>query len=287
VAEYQSFFGEVDDTRSLRTYFGDIGKIPLLTREEEVVLARRAKAGERDAVRRMAESNLRFVVSIAKNYRNRGMPMPDLINEGNIGLMKAIQHFDPERGVRFISYAVWWIRQSITESLQEYRSMIHIPANRVEDANRRMRTEQSLAQRLGREPSDAELAKEVGVSPAEADRFQGDTPSFVSLEHPLGDSDEDRTMGEILRDDETPPIESLVHLSALRSDISGVLEVLPKKERRILEMRFGLRGQSPLTLQEAGKKLGLSRERIRQLENRALARLRQPGRSTVLREYLN
>ena len=287
MSDTHGFHGEVDETRSLKTYFGDIGKIPLLTREEERALARRARAGERDAVRRLAEANLRFVVSIAKNYRGRGMPMPDLINEGNVGLMKAIQHFDPERGVRFISYAVWWIRQSITESLQEYRTMVHVPANRVEDANRRLRAEQALAQKLGHSPSHAELAQSLGATRAESDRFEGDTPSFLSLENPLGDSDEDRTMGELLRDEESPPIESLVHLSALRSDLAGVLGELPVKERRILEMRYGLRGGNPLTLQEAGRKLGLSRERIRQLENRALSRLRRPGAASPLREYLN
>ena len=287
MAEYKSFFGEVDETRSLKAYFGDIGKIPLLTREEEKTLAQRVRKGERDAERRLAEANLRFVVSIAKNYRNRGMPLPDLINEGNVGLMKAIQHFDPERGVRFISYAVWWIRQSITEALQEYRSLIHIPANRVEDANRRMRAEQALTQQLGHEPSTSELANELGVTRSEADRFEGDTPSFLSLEHPIGDPDEDRTMGERLADEEAPPLESLVQLSALRSDVSEALEDLPQKERRIIELRFGLRGKAPLTLQEAGRKLGLSRERIRQLENRALGRLRRPGRASFLSDYLN
>lgn len=275
------------DGRTLRAYFDDIGANPLLTPEEEKELARRKNHGDKEAHRRLVVSNLRFVVSIAKKYQNQGVPLEDLISEGNIGLLRAVDHFDLTFGVRFISYAVWWIRQSITEALQEYRSLIHIPANRVEDANRRMRAEQALTQQLGHEPSTSELANELGVTRSEADRFEGDTPSFLSLEHPIGDPDEDRTMGERLADEEAPPLESLVQLSALRSDVSEALEDLPQKERRIIELRFGLRGKAPLTLQEAGRKLGLSRERIRQLENRALGRLRRPGRASFLSDYLN
>lgn len=287
MAEYQSFYAEVDETRSLKAYFGDIGKISLLTPEEEKQLARRSRAGDKDAAKRLAEANLRFVVSVAKNYRNRGMPLPDLINEGNLGLLKAIRHFDPDRGVRFISYAVWWIRQSITEALQEHRSLVHIPANRVEDANRLNRAEAALAQQLGHEPTPRDLSIQLKMSHEQLDRRQGDSPSFASLDQPLGDSDEDRTVSEILEDRESPPLESLVTLSTLRSDLLDVLHDLPLKERKVLEMRFGLKGHSPMTLQEAGKRMGLSRERIRQLENRALSRLRRPGASAYLQEYLN
>jgi len=272
------------DGRTLRAYFDDIGANPLLTPEEEKELARRKNHGDKEAHRRLVVSNLRFVVSIAKKYQNQGVPLEDLISEGNIGLLRAVDHFDLTFGVRFISYAVWWIRQAINSALHEQRNIVHIPLNRSIEHTRITQTEVFMQQSLLRNPHPSELAKRMHKNVSEVDRIRKQLHAYVSLDAPIT-VDEDTSVGDLLTDPDRPLLEEQLADRAMQEDVYAAVNTLDPKERKVVAMRFGLNGYHSMTLEEVGGRLKLSRERIRQIEQKALRRLKNPLR-TSLREHL-
>ena len=259
--------GKLDDP--VRMYLKEIGKIKLLTPEEELALAKRMAEGDEEAHKRMSEANLRLVVSIAKRYVGRGMQLLDLIQEGNLGLMKAVEKFDYTKGYKFSTYATWWIRQSITRAIADQARTIRIPVHMVETINRVLRTSHSMVQSLGREPTTEEVAQEP-----------------VSLETPVGE-EEDSHLGDFLPDsDASQPPEEASH-TLLHEQLEDVLATLTPREQQVLRMRFGLQDGKPHTLEEVGKEFDVTRERIRQIESKALRKLRHPSRSKKLRDFLN
>ena len=270
----------------VRMYLKEIGKVPLLTPEEEVALAIRMSEGDEAAKRRMAEANLRLVVSIAKRYVGRGMLILDLIQEGNLGPIKAVEKFDYTKGYKFSTYATWWIRQSITRAIADQGRTIRIPVHMAETINRVIRCSRQLLQELGREPTPEEIAKELAM-PAEKVRYTlkiAQEP--VSLETPIGE-EEDSHLGDFIPDeDASEPIEA-ASLMLLREQISEVLDTLTPRERKVLELRFGMVDGRCRTLEEVGKEFDVTRERIRQIEAKALRKLRHPSRSKKLRDFLN
>ena len=276
--------GKLDDP--VRMYLKEIGKIKLLSPEEELEVAKRMAAGDEEARKRMSEANLRLVVSIAKRYVGRGMQLLDLIQEGNLGLMKAVEKFDYTKGYKFSTYATWWIRQSITRAIADQARTIRIPVHMVETINRVLRTSHSMVQSLGREPTTEEVAKELHMDVSKVEEIMKIAQEPVSLETPVGE-EEDSHLGDFLPDTDAsqPPEEASYAL--LREQLEDVLATLTPREQQVLRMRFGLQDGKPHTLEEVGKEFDVTRERIRQIESKALRKLRHPSRSKKLRDFLN
>ena len=276
--------GRLDDP--VRMYLKEIGKIKLLTPEEELETAKRMAQGDEAARQRMSEANLRLVVSIAKRYVGRGMQLLDLIQEGNLGLMKAVEKFDYTKGYKFSTYATWWIRQSITRAIADQARTIRIPVHMVETINRVLRTSHSMVQTLGREPTTEEVAKELHMDVSKVEEIMKIAQEPVSLETPVGE-EEDSHLGDFLPDTDAsqPPEEASYTL--LREQLEDVLATLTPREQEVLRMRFGLRDGKPHTLEEVGKEFDVTRERIRQIESKALRKLRHPSRSKKLRDFLS
>jgi RNA polymerase primary sigma factor len=258
----------------LRVYLREIAQVSLLSPEEEVALAARIRAGDARAREQMIEANLRLVVKIAHDYANFGLPMPDLISEGNIGLIKAVERFDPSKGGKLSTYAAWWIKQSIKRALANQSKTIRLPVHLVDKIAKIRRVAQSLSEELGREPTDDELAEEVGLSAAKLSQLRMASLKPASLDAPLSDED-GKELGETVGDLEAPtPLDQLSE-SNLLDELGGILKVLDERERRIISARFGLEGATPKTLEEVGRRFGVTRERIRQLQNGALLKLRR------------
>ena len=276
--------GKLDDP--VRMYLKEIGKIKLLTPEEELALAKRMAEGDEEAHKRMSEANLRLVVSIAKRYVGRGMQLLDLIQEGNLGLMKAVEKFDYTKGYKFSTYATWWIRQSITRAIADQARTIRIPVHMVETINRVLRTSHSMVQSLGREPTTEEVAQELHMEVSKVEEIMKIAQEPVSLETPVGE-EEDSHLGDFLPDsDASQPPEEASH-TLLHEQLEDVLATLTPREQQVLRMRFGLQDGKPHTLEEVGKEFDVTRERIRQIESKALRKLRHPSRSKKLRDFLN
>ena len=279
--EYEN--AKLDDP--VRMYLKEIGKIPLLTPEEEFEVAKDEKA--RDAARkRMSEANLRLVVSIAKRYVGRGMQLLDLIQEGNLGLMKAVEKFDYTKGYKFSTYATWWIRQSITRAIADQARTIRIPVHMVETINKVLRTSHSMVQSLGREPTTQEIAAELHMDVQKVEEILKIAQEPVSLETPIGEED-DSHLGDFIQDDDASQPAEEASYTLLREQLEEVLKTLTPREEEVLRMRFGLIDGKPHTLEEVGKKFDVTRERIRQIESKALRKLRHPSRSKKLRDFLN
>ncbi len=273
----------IDDP--VRMYLKEIGRVPLLNAEMEVELARRIEEGDDEAKRRLAEANLRLVVSIAKRYVGRGMLFLDLIQEGNLGLIKAVEKFDYRKGYKFSTYATWWIRQAITRAIADQARTIRIPVHMVETINKLIRVQRHLLQELGREPTAEEIAEEMEVSVERVREILKVAQEPVSLETPIGE-EEDSHLGDFIEDEDAPaPAEAASYL-LLREQIGEVLSSLTPREKRVLELRFGLDDGRARTLEEVGQVFGVTRERIRQIEAKALRKLRHPSRSKKLKDYL-
>ncbi|WP_273227291.1 RNA polymerase sigma factor RpoD [Mogibacterium timidum] len=270
---------------AVRMYLKEIGKVPLLTGEQERELAIRMEQGDEDAKKKLCESNLRLVVSIAKRYLNRGLSFLDLIQEGNLGLIKAVDKFDYTKGYKFSTYATWWIRQAITRSIADQARTIRIPVHMVETINKLIRISRQLLQELGREPTSEEIAKEMGITVEKVREIKKISQDPVSLETPIGE-EEDSHLGDFIPDDDVPaPVEAAAY-SMLKEQLMEVLDTLSEREKKVLMLRFGLEDGRPRTLEEVGKEFNVTRERIRQIEAKALRKLRHPSRSKKLRDYL-
>ena len=270
---------------SISWYLEQINKIPLLTREEEDALARRARAGDQKAKEELIKANLRFVVSIAKKYQTSGISLLDLINEGNMGLIKAAESFDPDRGYHFISYAVWWIRQAILLAISQKTSLIRLPLNRTADMQKIDKVHKSLESKLGREPSPAEIAEELDMDNDEINHLRNITQDFVSLDATIGNS-EDNTVLSLVEDLKVESPDKKVFDESLKEALNEVLDTLTPSEREILKLRYGLDGNEPMSLQQIGERFKLSKERIRQIEKKAIRKLRLPSRSQKLKSFL-
>ena len=270
---------------AVRMYLKEIGKVPLLTGEQERELAIRMEQGDEDAKKKLCESNLRLVVSIAKRYLNRGLSFLDLIQEGNLGLIKAVDKFDYTKGYKFSTYATWWIRQAITRSIADQARTIRIPVHMVETINKLIRISRQLLQELGREPTSEEIAKEMGITVEKVREIKKISQDPVSLETPIGE-EEDSHLGDFIPDNDVPaPVEAAAY-SMLKEQLMEVLDTLSEREKKVLMLRFGLEDGRPRTLEEVGKEFNVTRERIRQIEAKALRKLRHPSRSKKLRDYL-
>ena len=275
-----------DEDKSLDLYLREIGETPLINAAEEVELAKRIKLGDQWALEKLTKANLRFVVSVAKQYQNQGLSLADLINEGNIGLIKAAKRFDETRGFKFISYAVWWIRQAILQSLAEQSRIVRLPLNRVGTLHKIGKISSSLQQEFGRDPSANEIAKKLSLSEGEVSDTLKISNSHLSLDAPFSVS-EDNSLIDILEDEEQPsPDESLLS-DSLRVEIEKALDTLSPREALVINLYFGLNHQKPLTLEEIGARFSLTRERVRQIKEKAIRRLRHASRSKALRAYLN
>ena len=274
----------IDDP--VRMYLKEIGKVPLLSTKEETALAEKMEEGDKEAQRQLAEANLRLVVSIAKRYVGRGMLFLDLIQEGNLGLIKAVEKFDYKKGYKFSTYATWWIRQSITRAIADQARTIRIPVHMVETINKLLRVTRQLLQEYGREPTHEELSRELGISVDRVREIQKIAQDPVSLETPIGE-EEDSHLGDFIQDDSSPaPAESATYM-LLREQLKAVLDTLQPREARVLKLRFGLDDGRMRTLEEVGKEFNVTRERIRQIEAKALRKLRHPSRSKKLKDYLD
>jgi RNA polymerase primary sigma factor len=274
----------IDDP--VRMYLKEIGKVDLLTAEEEVDLAKRMEQGEMEAKRQLVEANLRLVVSIAKKYVGRGMLFLDLIQEGNMGLMKAVEKFDYTKGYKFSTYATWWIRQAITRSIADQARTIRIPVHMVETINKLIRVSRQLLQEKGREPTPEEIGEEMDMSADKVREIKKIAQEPVSLETPIGE-EEDSHLGDFIEDEDAPAPASAASYMLLRDQLDNVLDTLTDREKRVLELRFGIEDGRPRTLEEVGKEFGVTRERIRQIEAKALRKLRHPSRSKKLKDYLS
>ncbi len=270
----------------IRMYLKEIGKIKLLTPEEELEVAKKMSEGDEQARKRMSEANLRLVVSIAKRYVGRGMQLLDLIQEGNLGLMKAVEKFDYTKGYKFSTYATWWIRQSITRAIADQARTIRIPVHMVETINRVLRTSHAMVQTLGREPTTDEIAKELHLDVGKVEEVLKIAQEPVSLETPIGE-EEDSHLGDFIQDDEASQPQEEASYTLLREQLEEVLSTLTEREEQVLRMRFGLTDGKPHTLEEVGKEFDVTRERIRQIESKALRKLRHPSRSKKLRDFLS
>lgn len=273
----------VDDP--VKMYLKEIGKIPLLTAEEEVALAKRMEAGDEEAKKRLAEANLRLVVSIAKRYVGRGMLFLDLIQEGNLGLMKAVEKFDYRKGFKFSTYATWWIRQAITRAIADQARTIRIPVHMVETINKLVRVQRQLVQELGRDPTPEEIGKEMDMEPEKVREIMKIAQEPVSLETPIGE-EEDSHLGDFIEDDNVLAPQDAATYTMLREQLMDVLDSLTPREQKVLKLRFGLEDGRARTLEEVGKEFDVTRERIRQIEAKALRKLRHPSRSKKLKDFL-
>ena len=269
----------------VRLYLKEIGKVPLLTGDEEMALARRMEAGDDSAKKELAEANLRLVVSIAKRYVGRGMSFLDLIQEGNLGLIKAVEKFDYTKGFKFSTYATWWIRQAITRAIADQARTIRIPVHMVETINKLIRVSRQLLQEYGREPTPAEIGKEMGFSEEKVREIQKIAQDPVSLETPIGE-EEDSHLGDFIPDEDAPAPAEAASYALLKEQLIEVLNTLTEREEKVLRLRFGLDDGRARTLEEVGKEFNVTRERIRQIEAKALRKLRHPSRSKKLKDYL-
>ena len=274
----------IDDP--VRMYLREIGKIPLLTFEEELDLAKQVIEGSEDAKQKLAESNLRLVVSIAKKYVGRGMLFLDLIQEGNMGLIKAVEKFDYQKGYKFSTYATWWIRQAITRAIADQARTIRIPVHMVETINKLIRTSRHLLQQLGREPSPEEIAQEMEISVEKVMEIQKIAQDPVSLETPIGEED-DSHLGDFIQDEDSPAPQDSAAYTLLKEQLEEVMSTLTPREAKVLKLRFGLEDGRARTLEEVGREFMVTRERIRQIEAKALRKLRHPSRSKKLKDYMN
>ena len=274
----------VDDP--VRMYLKEIGKVPLLSPDEEIELAKKIELGDEEAKKKLAESNLRLVVSIAKRYAGRGMQLLDLIQEGNLGLIKAVEKFDYRKGYKFSTYATWWIRQAITRAIADQARTIRIPVHMVETINRLVRTQRQLVQKLGREATPEELAKELDMPVERVREIMKISQDPVSLETPIGE-EEDSHLGDFIQDDHVEVPADAATYTLLHEQLMDVLSTLTEREQKVLRLRFGLDDGRPRTLEEVGRQFNVTRERIRQIEAKALRKLRHPSRSKILKDYLD
>ena len=274
----------VDDP--VRMYLKEIGKVPLLSPDEEIELAKKIELGDEEAKKKLAESNLRLVVSIAKRYAGRGMQLLDLIQEGNLGLIKAVEKFDYRKGYKFSTYATWWIRQAITRAIADQARTIRIPVHMVETINRLVRTQRQLVQKLGREATPEELAKELDMPVERVREIMKISQDPVSLETPIGE-EEDSHLGDFIQDNNVEVPADAATYTLLHEQLMDVLSTLTEREQKVLRLRFGLDDGRPRTLEEVGRQFNVTRERIRQIEAKALRKLRHPSRSKILKDYLD
>lgn len=270
----------------VNTYLKEIGRVPLLSAEEEAALARAAQAGDEDARRRLSEANLRLVVSVAKRYAGRGLPFLDLIQEGNLGLIKAVEKFDSTKGFKFSTYATWWIRQAITRAIADQARTIRIPVHMVETINKVIRVSRQLLQELGHDPSPEEIAKEMNMPVDRVRDILKIAQEPVSLETPIGE-EEDSHLGDFIPDDDAPEPAEAASFMLLKEQLVEVLKTLTPREEKVLRLRFGIEDGHTRTLEEVGKEFNVTRERIRQIEAKALRKLRHPSRSKKLKDFLN
>ena len=281
-AQLQAEGVSIDDP--VKVYLKEIGRVPLLSADEETELAKRMSEGDITARKRLSEANLRLVVSIAKRYVGRGMQFLDLIQEGNLGLIKAVEKFDYTKGFKFSTYATWWIRQAITRAIADQARTIRIPVHMVETINKLTREQRILLQELGREPTLEELAERMGVSIERVSEIQKIAQDPVSLETPIGE-EEDSHLGDFIEDDKTPTASDSVASTMLKEQIARVLDTLTPREEKVLRLRYGIDDGRPRTLEEVGKEFNVTRERIRQIEAKALRKLRHPSRCKRLRDF--
>ncbi len=273
------------ETASLDKYLQEIGKVELITAEEEVDLARRIKQGDRAALEKLTKANLRFVVSVSKQYQNQGLSLPDLINEGNLGLIKAAQRFDETRGFKFISYAVWWIRQSILQALAEQSRIVRLPLNKIGSINKINKAYAKLEQEFEREPNSEEIADMLEITETEVKESLKNAGRHISMDAPLV-QDEDNTMYDVLRSEESVTPETELLYESLRKEIDRAISTLTPREADVIRLYFGLNGSHPMTLEEIGEKFDLTRERVRQIKEKAIRRLKHTSRSKILKSYL-
>ena len=283
---YEQLLKEISMDDPVKMYLKDIGKVPLLSADDEIELARKMTDGDEEAKRRLSEANLRLVVSIAKRYVGRGMQFLDLIQEGNLGLMKAVEKFDYQKGFKFSTYATWWIRQAITRAIADQARTIRIPVHMVETINKVVRVSRTLLQELGREPTAEEIGKEMGISPAKVMEIQKIAQDPVSLETPIGE-EEDSHLGDFIEDEQAAAPTDVVAFSMLKEQLIGVLDTLTPREEKVLRLRYGIDDGKPRTLEEVGKEFNVTRERIRQIEAKAIRKLRHPSRSKRLKDFID
>ncbi|MDA9881166.1 sigma-70 family RNA polymerase sigma factor [Crocinitomicaceae bacterium] len=275
------------DTASLDKYLSEISRVELISADEEILLAQKIRKGDRAALDRLAKANLRFVVSVAKQYQNQGMQLPDLISEGNLGLIKAAQRFDEKRGFKFISYAVWWIRQSILQALAERSRIVRLPLNKIGAINKINRAYSDLEQRLERPPSAQEIADLLECSVNDVKQSLVNNTRHISMDSPLGNDDTSKlSLYDILPNDTLPSPENQLMVESLRKDIDRSLSTLSSREMTVMRLYFGLNGVQPMSLEEIGGRFDLTRERVRQIKEKAIRNLRQASRNQVLRPYL-
>ena len=283
---YEQALSDIGLDDPVKMYLKDIGRVPLLTVDDEIELARRMQEGDEEAKKRLSEANLRLVVSIAKRYVGRGMLFLDLIQEGNLGLMKAVEKFDYQKGFKFSTCATWWIRQAITRAIADQARTIRIPVHMVETINKLTRVSRILLQKLGREPTPAEIAKEMGISEERVCEIQKIAQDPVSLETPIGE-EEDSHLGDFIEDVTTATPSDSVSTTMLKETLLSVLNSLTPREEKVLRLRYGVDDGRPRTLEEVGKEFNVTRERIRQIEAKALRKLRHPSRSKHLKDFLD
>ena len=283
---YDQLLKEVNMDDPVKMYLKDIGKVPLLAADEEIELAKKMLDGDEESKRKLSEANLRLVVSIAKRYMGRGMLFLDLIQEGNLGLMKAVEKFDYQKGFKFSTYATWWIRQAITRAIADQARTIRIPVHMVETINKQIRVSRTLLQEFGREPTPEEIAKYMGISEDKVREIQKIAQDPVSLETPIGE-EEDSHLGDFLEDQTSAAPSDMVAFTLLKEQLIGVLDTLTPREEKVLRLRYGIDDGRPRTLEEVGKEFNVTRERIRQIEAKALRKLRHPSRSKRLKDFLD
>jgi len=273
------------ETASLDKYLAEIGRVDLITADDEVKLAQKIKQGDQIALKKMVNANLRFVVSVSKQYQNQGLTLPDLINEGNLGLIKAAQRFDETRGFKFISYAVWWIRQSILQALAEQSRIVRLPLNKIGSINKINKAFAALEQDFGRAPTHSEIADKLEITLKEVKESMKNAGRHVSMDAPLI-QDETTNMYDVMRENDTPTPETGLLYDSLRKEISRAISTLTPRETDVVRLYFGLNGQHPLTLEEIGEQFDLTRERVRQIKEKAIRRLKHTSRSKILKTYL-